>query len=60
MNMTRDFPDLNAKQIPWIIFVLVSNVSALGTAFGYYTRDSGEASGTMCFLRAVNYTMSGS
>jgi hypothetical protein len=40
MNVIRDFPDLNAKQVAWIIFVIVSNVSTLGTAFGYYTRDT--------------------
>ena len=40
MNVTRDFPDLNAKQVAWIAFLIVSNVSALGTAFGYYTRDT--------------------
>jgi hypothetical protein len=41
MNVIRDFPDLNSKQVAWIIFILVSNISTLGTAFGYYTRDSG-------------------
>jgi hypothetical protein len=27
--------------VAWIIFFVVCNISSLGTAFGYYTRDSG-------------------
>jgi hypothetical protein len=50
MNVTRDFPDLNAKQVAWIIFLVVSNVSTLGTAFGYYSRDS-EGFGHDVFLK---------
>ena len=39
-NISRDFPNLTAPQIAWVIFLTVSNVSSLGTAFGYYTRDT--------------------
>ena len=40
MRMAIDFPNFTAKQVALLIFVLVSNVSSLGTAFGYYTRDT--------------------
>jgi hypothetical protein len=35
----RDFPNLTATQVAWITFIVVANISTLGTAFGYYTRD---------------------
>ena len=41
MNAARDFPNLTAPQIAWLVFLVVSNVSTLGTAFGYFTRDTG-------------------
>jgi len=45
MNVTRDFPDLNAKQVALIGFLIVGNLSTLGTAFGYYTRELQPLSG---------------
>jgi hypothetical protein len=41
INFSRDFPNLTGTQIAWIIFVVTGNVSILGSAFGYYTRDTG-------------------
>jgi hypothetical protein len=40
MNMAKDFPNFTPHQVAWLLFVLVGNVSTLGTAFGYYTRDT--------------------
>jgi hypothetical protein len=40
INLGRQFPDFNGKTIAWISFCIVANVSTLGTAFGYYTRDT--------------------
>lgn len=40
INLVREFPDMNGRRIAWVIFLIVCNVSTLGTAFGYYTRDS--------------------
>jgi hypothetical protein len=33
-------PKFHSRAVALLIFVLVSNVSSLGTAFGYYTRDT--------------------
>jgi hypothetical protein len=40
MDVTKDFPNLTSPQIAWLFFVMVSNVSLIGSAFGYYTRDT--------------------
>ena len=40
MDIARDFPDLTAKQVAWVALLVVVNISTLGTAFGYYTRDT--------------------
>ena len=40
MNMAKAFPNFTAKEAARLIFVFVAMVSTLGTAFGYYTRDT--------------------
>lgn len=41
----RDFATLTGRQFAWITFLIVTNVSSLDTAFGYYTRDTEGFSG---------------
>jgi hypothetical protein len=41
INFSRDFPNLNGTQIAWAVFLTVGNISILGSAFGFWTRDSG-------------------
>ena len=40
MNAIRDFERLDASRVALLIFLIVGNVSTIGTAFGYYTRDT--------------------
>jgi hypothetical protein len=40
MDVSRDFPNLTAPQIAWLFFLMVANISGIGSAFGYYTRDT--------------------
>ena len=39
LTESRKFPNQNAKQVAWLLFLIVSNVTTLGSAFGYYTKD---------------------
>lgn len=45
----REFPNQNANQVAFLIFLIVTNVTTLGTAFGFYTRDSDGFSHTVYF-----------
>ena len=39
VNGIREFPNQNANEVALLIFLIVANVTTLGSAFGYYAKD---------------------